>query len=53
MISKLLFLDSVALVKGWATGFFVFHITGLIHILPLVAIVALLLSILSSKSLIR
>jgi hypothetical protein len=52
-MSKLLFLDCFALVKIWATGFFGLHINGLIHILPGVAIVALLLAILSNKSVMR
>lgn len=52
-MSKLLFIDCFALIKAWAAGFFGFHISGLIHILPLVAIIALLLGILSSKSLMR
>jgi hypothetical protein len=50
---KLFFIDCFALVKVWATGFFGFHISGLIHILPVVAIFALLLGILNNKSIIR
>ena len=53
MISKLLILDSIALLKFWASGFFILHLDGLIHILPLAAIAALLLGILSRKSVIR
>jgi hypothetical protein len=49
-MSKLLFIDGFALIKVWATGFFGFHISGLIHILPAIALFALLLGILSYKS---
>jgi len=50
-MSKLLFIDGFALIKVWATGFFGFHISGIIHILPVIAIFALLLGILRKKSL--
>ncbi|MCX6261790.1 MAG: DUF5670 family protein [Bacteroidia bacterium] len=52
-MSKLFFIDCFALIKVWATGFFGFHINGLIHILPLVAIFALLLGIINNKSIMR
>jgi hypothetical protein len=48
-MSKILFIDCIALLKVWATGFLGFHINGLIHILPVVAIFALLLGILRHK----
>jgi hypothetical protein len=51
ILSKLLFIDGFALIKVWATGFFGFHISGIIHILPVIAIFALLLGILRKKSL--
>jgi hypothetical protein len=52
-MSKLFLIDCFALIKVWATGFFGFHISGLIHILPVVAVFALLLGIFSNKSLMR
>jgi hypothetical protein len=52
-MSKLFFIDCFALIKIWATGFFGFHISGLIHILPVVSIFAVLLGIFNNKSLMR
>jgi len=48
-MSKLLFIDSFALIKLWAVGFFGLHINGMIHILPALATFALLLGILCNK----
>lgn len=52
-MSKLLFIDGFALIKLWAVGFFGFHISGIIHILPAIATFALLLGILHYKLLKR
>jgi hypothetical protein len=52
-MSKLFFIDCFALIKIWAAGFFGFHISGLIHILPVVAAFALLLGVFNNKSLMR
>jgi len=52
-VSKLVFIDGLALIKVWAGGFFGFHISGIIHILPAIAIFALLLSFLNNKSYMR
>ncbi|NOT76034.1 MAG: lmo0937 family membrane protein [Cyclobacteriaceae bacterium] len=42
---SLLFLIAIILVIGWALGVFVYSSTGLIHLLIVIAIVALLLGI--------
>jgi hypothetical protein len=52
-MSKILFIDGFALMKVWATGFFGFHISGIIHLLPVLAIFTLLLGVLYNKSLMR
>jgi Family of unknown function (DUF5670) len=52
-MSKLLFMDGFAMLKLWAVGFFGFHVNGIIHILPVIAFLALLLGILCNKLLIR
>ncbi|MFT4061794.1 MAG: lmo0937 family membrane protein [Edaphocola sp.] len=45
-MSGLLYLIAVILVVGWALGFFVFNVGGgLIHILLVIAIIAVLLRI--------
>lgn len=42
---SLLYLIAVILVIGWALGFFVWSAPGLIHILLILAVIALLLGI--------
>ncbi|WP_157740713.1 lmo0937 family membrane protein [Mucilaginibacter xinganensis] len=42
---SLLYLIAVILVIGWVLGFFVYNTGGLIHILLVIAVVALLLGI--------
>jgi predicted lipid-binding transport protein (Tim44 family) len=46
VMSGLLYLIAVILIIGWVFGFFVFHVGGgLIHILLVIAIIAVLLRI--------
>jgi len=52
-MSKGLLIDGFALLKVWALGFFGFGISGIIHILPAVAIIVILISFLSAKTLLR
>ena len=43
---SLLYIIAVILVIGWALGFFYFHATGgIIHVLLVIAIIALLLGV--------
>jgi len=44
-MSSLLYLIAVILIIGWVLGVFVYSATGLIHVLIVLAIVALLLGI--------
>ena len=46
---NLLYLVAVILVIGWALGFFVYSADGLIHILLVIAIIAILLRLISGK----
>ncbi len=39
----MLYIIAVLLIIGWALGYFVFSATGLIHVLLVIAIVAILL----------
>jgi len=48
-MSKLLYIIAIILVIGWAFGFFVYHAGSLIHILLVIAIVAVLLRIIRGK----
>ena len=49
-MSNLLYLVAVILIIGWLLGFFVFHATGLIHILLVIAIIAILLRIIRGSN---
>jgi hypothetical protein len=52
-MTNLLFIDGLALIKVWVIGFFVFHLNGIIHILPLISSLAFLLRFLYNRSLIQ
>ena len=49
-MSNLLYIIAVILVIGWAIGFVGFHVGGIIHILLVIAIIAVLLRIISGKN---
>jgi len=49
-MTKILFGGGILLYALWAVGFFWFHIGGLIHILHLMAVVALATRLLYNKS---
>jgi hypothetical protein len=42
-MNNLLYLLAVVLIIGWALGFFVYSASGLIHILLVIAVIAILL----------
>jgi hypothetical protein len=44
-MSNLLYIIAVILIIGWALGFFAFHAGGVIHILLVIAIIAIILRI--------
>ncbi len=49
-MSNLLYIIAVILIIGWILGFAVFHITGLlIHILLIIAIIAIIVRIVNGK----
>jgi hypothetical protein len=41
-MANLLYLLAVILVIGWAVGFFAFHAGGIIHILLVIAVIAVI-----------
>ena len=49
-MKNLLYIIAVVLVIGWVFGFFVYSADGLIHILLVLAIIAILLRLISGKS---
>ncbi|EMS34573.1 hypothetical protein C943_03793 [Mariniradius saccharolyticus AK6] len=48
-MSSLLYLIAVVLVIGWVFGFFVYSLGGLIHILLVLAVVAVLLRLIGGR----
>jgi hypothetical protein len=48
-MNNLLYLIAVVLIISWALGFFVYNTGNLIHILLVIAIVAILLRIISGR----
>lgn len=48
-MGKLLYALAVILLIAWAIGFFGFHVGGIIHVLLVIAIIAVLLRIISGK----
>jgi len=53
ILYKSLLIDGLAIIKVWAIGFFGLHLSGIIHILPVIAILTLLGSFLSFRTNIR
>ncbi len=47
---SLLYIIAVILIIGWALGFFVYSVGGLIHILLVIAVVAILLRLIGGRS---
>lgn len=48
-MGNLLYIIAVVLIIGWALGFFAFHAGGIIHILLVIAIIAILLRVIQGK----
>jgi hypothetical protein len=48
-MGNLLYIIAVVLVIGWAVGFFAFHTGGLIHILLVIALVAIIFRIIQGR----
>ena len=49
-MGNLLYVIAVILIIGWAIGFLGFHTGGLIHILLVIALIAVILRIIQGKS---
>ena len=48
-MSNLLYIVAIVLIIGWAIGVFAYSATGLIHVLLVIALVAILLRVISGK----
>jgi hypothetical protein len=49
IMNSLLYLVAVILIIGWAIGVFAYSATGLIHVLLVIAVVAILLRLISGR----
>jgi hypothetical protein len=49
-MSNLLYIIAVILILGWVIGFVGFHVGGIIHVLLVIAIIAVLLRIIQGRS---
>jgi hypothetical protein len=49
-MQNLLYIAAVILVLLWALGFFVYSASGLIHILLIIAVIAILLRLIKGKN---
>lgn len=48
-MGNLLYAIAVILIIAWLVGFFAFHVGGLIHILLVIAVIAVLIRIIQGK----
>ena len=48
----ILYIIAVILIIGWAVGFFAFHAGGIIHVLLVIAVIAVLLRLIQGKKVI-
>ena len=49
-MSYLLYVIAVVLLIGWAVGFFAYHATGIIHILLVLAVIAIIWRLLTGRT---
>ena len=48
-MSSLLYIVAIILIIGWAIGVFAYSATGIIHVLLVIAVVAILLRLISGR----
>jgi hypothetical protein len=48
-MSSLLYIIAIILIIGWAIGVFAYSATGIIHVLLVIAVVAILLRLISGR----
>ncbi|HLP49570.1 MAG TPA: lmo0937 family membrane protein [Chitinophagales bacterium] len=49
-MENLLYLIAVILIIGWAVGFFAFHAGGIIHVLLVIALIAVILRVIRGRN---
>ncbi|MEI7508683.1 MAG: lmo0937 family membrane protein [Flavobacterium sp.] len=52
-MNNLLYTIAILLVVFWALGFFVYNFGSIIHILLVIAVIAILLRVISGKSIVK
>lgn len=52
-MNSLLYIIAVVLIIGWALGFFIYSLGGLIHVLLVIAVIAVLLRLIQGKSILK
>jgi hypothetical protein len=50
IMNNLLYLVAVILILGWAIGVFAYSATGLIHVLLVIAVIAIILRLISGRN---
>lgn len=48
-MGNLLYLIAVIMIIGWALGFFAYHVGGLIHLLLVIALIAIILRVIKGN----
>jgi hypothetical protein len=48
-MGNLLYLVAVILIIGWVVGFFAFHVGGIIHVLLVIALIAIILRVIQGQ----
>ncbi|HEY6064015.1 MAG TPA: lmo0937 family membrane protein [Chitinophagaceae bacterium] len=48
-MGNLLYIVAVILIIGWLVGFFAFHAGGLIHVLLVIALIAIILRVIQGR----
>jgi len=51
-MGNVLYIVAVVLIIGWLVGFFAFHAGGIIHVLLVIAVIAIILRIIQGRRLV-
>lgn len=49
-MGNILYIIAVILIIGWLLGFFAFHVGGIIHVLLVIAVIAIILQVIRGNS---
>jgi hypothetical protein len=48
-MGNLLYVVAVVLIIGWLVGFFAFHVGGIIHVLLVIAVIAIIVKVIQGR----